>query len=202
MFTGIIEELGSLAECQKSSGGMRIRIAARVVNSGAMDGDSIAVNGVCLTALNVDDNGFSADVSQETIDKTTLGELPVGSSVNLESAVTVSKKLSGHLVQGHVDGRGRIAEISDSGEFRTVRIFFPPELSKYLPYKGSIAVDGISLTIAKLDESGFDVALIPKTWQATNLSKLSVGNEVNLEVDMIAKYVERLVETGNYKIPK
>ena len=193
MFTGIIEELGSVASIEISDDGARIRVAASLVNSDTKDGDSIAVNGVCLTALDVASDGFSADVSQETLDRSTLGNLKEGSKVNLERAVTPATRLGGHIVQGHVDGRGKFISAVQSGDFYTVRIGFPEELSRYFVYKGSVAVEGISLTIAALADSHFDIAVIPKTWQLTNFSTLQPGDFVNLEADIIAKYVERML---------
>lgn len=193
MFTGIIEELGSIRSAGWNGGGMRIEISASVVTDGTADGDSIAVNGVCLTALDVRREGFAADVSQETLDRTTLSRLGVGSRVNLERAVTPSTRLGGHIVQGHVDGRGEFLSATERAGFWTVKIGFPPEMARYLIYKGSVAVEGISLTIAKLDERSFDIAIIPKTWDMTNLPTLTPGDAVNLEADVIAKYVERMM---------
>lgn len=197
MFTGIIEELGTIREAIAFGSGSRIVIAASVVTEGSSDGDSISVNGVCLTALDVRSDAFSADVSQETLDRSTLGNLGAGSRVNLERAVTPSTRLGGHIVQGHVDGRGTFVSVVESDGFWTVKIGFPTELAKYLVYKGSVAVEGISLTIAKLNEKDFDMAVIPKTWEVTNLSTLSPGDEVNLEIDVIAKYVERMMFSIN-----
>lgn len=193
MFTGIIEELGSIAERETYDGGARIRIAGELVTSDANEGDSIAVNGVCLTALDILDGSFMADVSQETLDRSTLGRLRSGSRVNLERAVTPSTRLGGHIVQGHVDGRGEFVSAVRDGEFWTVRIKFSPDIGKYFVYKGSVAVEGISLTIAKLDDDFFEIAVIPKTLEMTNLSTLRPGDPVNLEADVIAKYVERLL---------
>ena len=157
------------------------------------EGDSIAVNGVCLTALAIKPNSFDADVSRETLDRSTLGNLKVGSPVNLERAVTPSTRLGGHIVQGHVDGRGKFISAVESGDFWTVRIGFPREIAQYLVYKGSVSVEGISLTIAALADDYFDIAVIPKTWEMTNLSCLAPGDEVNVEADVIAKYVERMM---------
>ena len=169
-------------------------VTATTVTADIRNGDSIAVNGVCLTAVDATANSFGADLSQETLDRSTLGALRTGSRVNLERAVTPSTRLGGHIVQGHVDGRGEFISADESGDFWTVRIGFPDEISRYLVYKGSIAVEGISLTIAALGETYFDVAIIPKTWELTNLSTLKPGDAVNLEADVIAKYVERMME--------
>lgn len=199
MFTGIIEELGTVGAVGPLGSGARIDISADIVTTGSQDGDSISVNGVCLTALNVGKDGFAADVSQETLSRTTLGMLEPGSRVNLERAVTASTRLGGHIVQGHVDARGTFLEAKPEGEFHTVTIGFPPELSKYLVFKGSVAVEGISLTIASLGHDSFDIAVIPKTWLMTNLSSLSAGDPVNLEIDVIAKYVERMLASQMQK---
>jgi riboflavin synthase len=193
MFTGIIEELGKIAALEKHADGARIKIAARFVTEDSNEGDSIAVNGVCLTALDIKTDSFAADVSGETLDKSTLGNLSVGSTVNLERAVTPNTRLGGHIVQGHVDARGKFVSAEQSGDFRTVRVSYPKEIGQYLVYKGSISVEGISLTIAALTDDYFEIAVIPKTWQLTNLSTLKSGDEVNLEADVIAKYVERIL---------
>ena len=199
MFTGIIEETGKISASEKHSGGAKIYISANVVTNDTNEGDSIAVNGVCLTVLEIKSNSFAADVSNETLEKSTLGNLKTGSMVNLERAVTPSTRLGGHIVQGHVDARGKFISAAQSGEFWTVRIGFPSEMAKYLVYKGSISVEGISLTIANLAENYFEVALIPKTWELTNLSTLKSGDVVNLEADVIAKYVERIMLYGKEK---
>jgi len=196
MFTGIIEELGKIASLEKHAEGAKIRIAANIVTNDTNDGDSIAVNGVCLTALDIKQSGFTADVSQETLDKSTLGRLKTGAKVNLERAVTPSTRLGGHIVQGHVDSRGKFVQAVQSGDFWTVRVAFPKEIGQYLVYKGSVSVEGISLTIAELGADFFDIAVIPKTWEMTNLSSLKAGDEVNLEADVIAKYVERILLYG------
>ena len=193
MFTGIIEELGRIESLEPFGGGIKIRVAAEIVTEGTVDGDSISVNGVCLTALRVTPKSFEADVSQETLERSTLGRLAVGTPVNLERAVTPQTRLGGHIVQGHVDTRGTFVGAEQLGDFWTVTIGFPPEVSKYLIYKGSIAVEGISLTVAELYDDRFDIAVIPKTWQLTNLSSLKTGDPVNLEVDMVAKYIERML---------
>ena len=193
MFTGIIEELGRVASIEFDGDNARVVIAANVVTDGTKNGDSISVNGVCLTALDVKEDSFSADVSRETLDRSTLGSLTTDSPVNLERAVTPETRLGGHIVQGHVDGRGTFISATQDGDFWTVRIGFPPEFARYLVYKGSVAVEGISLTVASLDDEHFDIAVIPKTWELTNLSSLKPGDAVNLEADVIAKYVERML---------
>jgi len=193
MFTGIIEELGQIVSIERLAQGKRLIVSGNIVTGDLQNGESAAVNGVCLTALDVTPDSFAADVSPETLSRTTLGDLSVGSRVNLERAVTPSSRLGGHIVQGHVDGRGTFIGADDQGDFRTVRIGFPLEIAKYLVFKGSVAVEGISLTIALLADNYLEIALIPKTWEVTNLSTLNTGDAVNLEVDMIAKYVERLL---------
>ena len=193
MFTGIIEELGQIVSIDRLEQGKRLIVSGNIVTGDLQNGESVAVNGVCLTALDVTPDSFAADVSPETLSRTTLGDLSVGSRVNLERAVTPSSRLGGHIVQGHVDGRGTFLGADDQGDFRTVRIGFPLGIAKYLVFKGSVAVDGISLTIASLADNYLEIAVIPKTWEATNLSTLNTGDAVNLEVDMIAKYVERLL---------
>ena len=194
MFTGIIEELGRIDSFEPHEGGAKMRVAAKTVVQDACEGDSISVNGVCLTALEISDEGFSADLSQETLDRSTLGRLRVGSPVNLERAVTPATRLGGHIVQGHVDGRGTFLSATEHGDFWTVRIGFPPEMAKYFVYKGSVSVEGISLKIAKLESDFFEIAIIPKTWELTNLSSLKPSDSVNLEADVIAKYVERMLQ--------
>ena len=191
MFTGIIEELGRVRSVERRGEGVRIVIEARTVTEGSNEGDSISVNGVCLTALDVRAGSFAADGSRETLDRSTLGKLRADSLVNLECAVTPSTRLGGHIVQGHVDARGKFLSATDHGGSWTVRIAYPPEVARYLVFKGSVAVEGISLTIAGLTDQYFEIAVIPRTWEVTNLSQLRSGDEVNLEVDVIAKYVER-----------
>ncbi len=193
MFTGIIEELGSVRSIEERGENARIVISAQVVTEGTKHGDSISVNGVCLTALDIHPESFAADVSRETLLRSTLGNLKPGAPVNLERAVTPATRLGGHIVQGHVDARGQFAGVEDHGESWTIRIEYPNEIARYLVFKGSVAVEGISLTIAALTEEYLEVAIIPKTWEVTNLSHLKPGDGVNLEVDVIGKYVERLL---------
>ena len=201
MFTGIIEELGQVSSVESRGEDARIVIAAHTVTQDSHSGDSIAVNGVCLTALDIQKDSFAADVSRETLERSTLGRLRPGAPVNLERSVTPVTRLGGHLVQGHVDGRGKFLGAEAHDGSWTVRITFPPEVARYLVFKGSVAVEGISLTIAELTDDHFAIAVIPKTWEVTNFSHLRPGDEVNLEVDVIAKYVERLlaVETRNIR---
>jgi len=202
MFTGIIEELGQVREVEKRGVDARIVIEARTVTEGSSNGDSIAVNGVCLTALDVKPDSFAADVSKETLLRSTLGNLKPGSPVNLERAVTPTTRLGGHIVQGHVDARGTFLGSENHGDSWTFRFAYPKEIGQYLVFKGSVAVEGISLTISNLTYDYFEIAVIPKTWEVTNFSQLKPGDEVNLEVDVIAKYVERLLtDRGKSSIP-
>ena len=193
MFTGLIEELGTVAALDRVADGARLVVSARLVTTDTSNGDSIAVNGVCLTTVDVSRESFAADVSPETLSRTTLGSLAVGSPVNLERAMLPTTRLGGHFVQGHVDGRGTFISATRQGDFWTVRIGFPTDLAKYFVHKGSVAVEGISLTIAALADGHFDIAVIPKTWEVTNFSSLKPGDAVNLEADIIAKYVERML---------
>ena len=202
MFTGIIEELGRVREVDKRGEDARIVIEAQLVTEDIHEGDSIAVNGVCLTALDVQPGSFAADVSRETLNRSTLGRLKPDAPVNLERSVTPATRLGGHLVQGHVDARGKFLGAEAHGGSWTVRIAYPPEIGRYLVFKGSVSVEGISLTIAELTDDYFEIAIIPKTWEVTNFSHLQAGDEVNLEVDVIAKYVERIMlfsEVGGRK---
>jgi riboflavin synthase len=193
MFTGIIEELGRVRSIERRGEGARLVIEARTVTAGTQEGDSISVNGVCLTAIDVRADSFAADGSRETLQRSTLGRLRTGSAVNLERAVTPATRLGGHIVQGHVDARGRFLHAEEHGGSWTVRVGYPPEMARYLVFKGSVAVEGISLTVAGLTDEYFEIAVIPKTWAVTNLSQLRPDEEVNLEADIIAKYVERIL---------
>jgi riboflavin synthase len=193
VFTGIIEELGSVVSVEHIEENASITIGCSVALDGTREGDSISVNGVCLTAIDITADSLRFDVSRETLERSTLGSLTAGSSVNLERAVTLATRLGGHMVQGHVDGTGTFLSAIENGDFRTVRIGFSPEFARYLVFKGSVTVEGISLTVASLGDAHFDIAVIPKTWEATNLSTLAPGDSVNLEADVIAKYVERML---------
>src|SRR5438067_11919156 len=193
MFTGIIEELGRVREFERRGEDACIVIEARIVTEGTRDSDSISVNGVCLTALDVKPDSFTADVSKETLFRSTLGNLKQGSPVNLERAVTPMTRLGGHIVQGHVDARGEFLSSENHGDSWTFRFGYPREVGRYLIFKGSVSVEGISLTIANLTDDYFEIAVIPKTFEVTNFSQLKPGDAVNLEVDVIAKYVERIL---------
>jgi riboflavin synthase len=193
VFTGIIEELGRVREVKSRGEDARIVIEAQTVTQHSKSGDSISVNGVCLTALDIKPDSFAADVSKETLFRSTLGRLRAGSPVNLERAVTPETRLGGHIVQGHVDATGTFGGSENHGDSWTFRFAYPKAIAQYLVFKGSVAVDGISLTIAKLTDDYFEIAVIPKTLELTNFSQLKPGDEVNLEVDVIAKYVERIL---------
>lgn len=199
MFTGIIEELGTIRNIATAQDGARLQVSAKIVLTDAKLGNSIAVNGVCLTVVEQAADWFAADVSAETLRRTSLKQARIGSRVNLERAMSATSRFGGHIVQGHVDGTGELLEAKAVGKSWTVRIGFPSELARYIVEKGSITVDGISLTVAALGTNWFEIAVIPHTWEMTNLSTLARGAAVNLEVDIIAKYVERMI--GAYAIP-
>lgn len=194
MFTGIVEELGEIVGKEDLPDAARFVIRGPVVTSDAGHGDSIAVNGVCLTVVEVrPDGAFTADVMAETLNRSSLRAVGVGSPVNLERAAAVNSRLGGHIVQGHVDGTGEVIARNPSENWEVVRISLPDALARYVVEKGSITVDGISLTVSGLGESWFEVSLIPTTLSLTTLGGAPVGAPVNLEVDVIAKYVERLM---------
>ena len=194
MFTGIVEELGSISQIELlPDDAMRLTIHGSLVLSDASLGDSIAVNGVCLTVASRTEDSFTADVMAETLHRSTLGELHVGSPVNLERPVTLSTRLGGHLVQGHVDGIGEISHRQPSEHWEVVTILAPQDLLKYVVEKGSITVDGTSLTVASVSDTHFTVSLIPATLAHTTLGSAAINSRVNLEVDVLAKYVEKLM---------
>lgn len=194
MFTGIIQAVGTLAAIEPRGGDVRLRIETRKLDLGdVVLGDSIAVNGVCLTAVALGDDGFSADVSAETLRRTTLGGWRPGAPVNLEKALTLASRLGGHLVSGHVDGVGRLVERDEEARSVRFRIEAPAGLARYIAEKGSICVDGVSLTVNAVAGAVFDLNIVPHTLKETTLSGLSAGQAVNLEVDLIARYLERLV---------
>jgi riboflavin synthase len=193
MFTGIIEELGSIVAIEDRGDAARVTVRGPLVVKDSRHGDSIAVSGVCLTVVTVDDDTFTADVMKETLDRSSLGALRDGDPVNLERAATLNTRLGGHLVQGHVDGVGTVAGREPGEHWEVVRIALPPQLNRYVVEKGSITVDGISLTVTSIDEREFAVSLIPTTLELTTLGHKGIGAPVNLEVDVIAKYVEKLV---------
>jgi riboflavin synthase len=195
VFTGIVEELGEIVGKETLDDAARLVIRGPIVTSDAGHGDSIAVNGVCLTVVEVlADGSFSADVMDETLNRSSLRGADIGARVNLERAAAISSRLGGHIVQGHVDGTGHIVSRTPSEHWTVVRIALPTALSRYVVQKGSITVDGVSLTVSGLGHDWFEVSLIPTTLELTTLGHAEVGAHVNLEVDVIAKYVERLLE--------
>ena len=195
VFTGLIQSLGSVQAIERSEQGARLRIATPLAAE-LQTGDSVAVNGVCLTATEVGADAFAAEVMNETLARSSLGALEDGSEVNLELPLRPSDRLGGHVVQGHVDGLGRVLDVREDGFARLVEFEAPSELLRYIVHKGSVAVDGISLTVAELGNGSFVVSLIPETLQRTNLGKTVPGKRVNLEVDVLAKYVERLMRAA------
>ena len=194
MFTGIVEELGTVIGIEPLTDSARIRIEGPLVTFDAVHGASIAVNGVCLTVVEFGDGQFSADVMNETLLRSSLGELKAGTRVNLERPVTLAARLGGHLVQGHVDGTGQIVSRTPSENWEIVRISLPDDLGRYVVEKGSITVDGVSLTVVDAERDSFSVSLIPTTLELTTLGYKTAGDPVNLEVDVVAKYVERMMQ--------
>ncbi|WP_217912997.1 riboflavin synthase [Miltoncostaea marina] len=192
MFTGLVEEGGRVAAVAPGERGARLEIAARTVLEGLEVGDSVAVNGACLTAVEVGAGGFAVDAVAETLRRTALGALAPGDRVNLERPMRLGDRLDGHLVQGHVDGVGTVRAVRPEGESAVLEVAAPPELLRYVVEKGSIAVDGVSLTVAGRLADAFTVALIPHTMSVTTLGPQALGRAVNLEVDVVAKYVESL----------
>lgn len=193
MFTGIVRELGRVEAVDDGEGGVRLRVLAPDAARQVRLGDSVAVNGVCLTVTGIDGDVLGFDAVPETLARTTLGRLRPGEELNVEPALRAGEPLGGHLVQGHVDGVGRIAAMHPEGDGVRMEVEAAPELVRYCVEKGSVCVEGVSLTVAALTEGGFEVALVPHTLAVTTLGRLSPGDEVNLEVDVLAKYVERLL---------
>ena len=194
MFTGIIEEVGIVAELKPHETGARLKVQCRTVLEDAREGSSIAVNGVCLTALAVTPESFSADLAPETLERTNLGDLSAGSKVNLERPLLATGRLSGHIVQGHVDGTGELISFEPLGEDNWwLNIRVPRELDRFLVYKGSVAIDGISLTIATLENEIMGITIIPHTYEMTSLGRYEKGARVNVECDILAKHVEKLM---------
>jgi riboflavin synthase len=193
MFTGIVRERGRVAALDGGHTGVRLRIAAPETAAGVALGDSVAVGGVCLTVVAIDGAELSFDAVPETLSRTALGRLELGDGVNIEPALRVGEPLGGHVVQGHVDGVGRVRSAEPEGDGKRIWVDAPAEVVRYCVEKGSIALDGVSLTVAALDGAGFAVALIPHTLAETTLGSLAPGDEVNLEIDVLAKYVERLI---------
>jgi riboflavin synthase len=196
MFTGIIREVGSVRSVERTPEGARLRVGAEVADE-LPGGGSVSVNGVCLTVAAGTQGGFEADVMNQTLSLTTLGALRAGDRVNLEPAPRAGEPLGGHLVQGHVDGTGRVTSVSEDGFARRVRVEVPDGLRRYVAEHGSIAIDGVSLTVAGFTADGLEVSLIPETLERTTLGEIEEGGEVNLEVDVVARYAERLVQGLN-----
>jgi riboflavin synthase len=195
VFTGIVEELGTVESFDERPTGARIRVRCALVTSDASEGSSIAVNGVCLTALNIGGNSFEADLAPETLQRTNLGDLRTGAVVNLERPLLATGRLSGHVVQGHVDGTGIFESLEVLGDNNYwLRIRIPQELDRYVVFKGSIAIDGISLTVASIENRILSVTIIPHTYEMTALKTRKPGDRVNLECDIFAKYLEKMVE--------
>jgi len=193
MFTGIVEELGEVVAVERGADSAVLTVRGPVVTGDATPGASIAVNGVCLTVVGHDGHSFSVDVMAETLSRSSLGSLRVGDVVNLERAMAATSRFGGHIVQGHVDGTGQILARLPGDRWEVVQLTLPPDLSRYVVEKGSITVDGISLTVSAITEDTFSVSLIPTTLELTTLGHKKVGDLVNLEVDVVAKYVERLL---------
>jgi riboflavin synthase len=193
VFTGIVQELGRVADVARDGEGLRLRIEASLAGE-LTPGDSVAVSGVCLTAVDPDDGSFTADLSPETVARSSLGALAAGDVVNLELPLRPADRMGGHIVQGHVDGVGRMEARSDGGNARDVRFSAPAGLLRYVVEKGSVTVDGVSLTVTEVDDAGFSVSLIPETLERTTLGTGRRGRLVNLEVDVIAKHVEKLLQ--------
>lgn len=201
MFTGIVEEMGAVRAVDKTLAGTRLRLLAKLILDDLPLGASVSVNGACLTVVDVDDQGFAVDVSPETLSVTTLGELATGDPVNLERAMKLSERIGGHLVSGHVDGVGAIASRRQDGNAVVLTIEAPPEIMRYCVPKGSMTVDGISMTINGVQDRSFSLAVIPHTAQSTTLGMKQAGARVNLESDLIGKYVERLLQERG-QLPK
>jgi riboflavin synthase len=194
MFTGIIQALGRVDRIEPAADGARLRILCPELGPAEWQtGDSVAVAGCCLTALDIDDQGFSADLSGETLDRTSLGRLKAGDRVNLEPALAVGDRLGGHLVTGHVDGLAELVALTPLGDNYRLRFRVPAGLARYIAEKGSATLDGVSLTVNAVEGREFEVNLIPHTWQVTTLGQLALGDTVNLEVDLLARYMERLL---------
>ena len=194
MFTGIVEELGFISHIESLPDAAKFKIEGALVVSDAKEGDSIAVNGVCLTVVDLGSDYFTADVMAETLSRSSLSKVTIGSTVNLERAARLDARIGGHLVQGHVDGVAAVLAIEPSVHWTVIRFYLPGDLARYLVEKGSITVDGVSLTVVEAGPDYFSVSLIPTTLEQTTLGGLDVGDIVNLEVDVIAKYVERLMK--------
>jgi riboflavin synthase len=192
MFTGLVQDIGSVESVAGGADGARLRIATKLAGQIRL-GDSVAVNGVCLTATEADPNGFATEAMNQTLEVTVIGALNPGARVNLELATRADERLGGHIVQGHADGSGRVVEVGEDGFARRVKIELPSDLMRYVVDKGSVALNGVSLTVATLGDTWVEVSLIPETLERTNLGDATPGDPLNVEVDVVAKYVERLL---------
>jgi riboflavin synthase len=192
MFTGLVEEIGKVDFVRKSEGILRLGIVSKKISADLSIGDSIAINGACVTVVSHDSQRFECEIMEETVRKTTLGNIQIGELVNLERATPAGGRLGGHFVQGHVDDMGTVRQVISRGAEHKIEVLIPQELAKYVVATGSIAIDGVSLTVARVDGLRATIALIPHTWDTTTLSKLRAGAKVNIEVDVIGKYVEKL----------
>jgi riboflavin synthase len=195
LFTGLVQDLGRIVSADQSDDGAKVTVQTELAGE-LSEGDSVAVNGVCLTATEVGEGSFTADVMNETLARTSLAAIRPGAGVNLELPLRPSDRLGGHVVQGHVDGLGTIVEVRDDGFSRGIRVEVSPELLRYVVSKGSIALDGVSLTVMEIGESWFTVSLIPESLERTNLGEAGPGTKCNVEVDVLAKYVERLISSS------
>lgn len=194
MFTGLVESVGVVTGREEFGGGIRFRMKAPEIARELSEGDSLAIDGVCHTVFEIESDAFSFESIRTTLSRTTLGEMEIGREVNLERAMRSGQEFGGHLVQGHVDGVGKVVEVERAEETVFIRVELPPDVARLTVLYGSIAIDGISLTVNRLDDEVAEVAIIPYTWDHTNVDRLSVGGHVNLEADMIGKYVARLLE--------
>ncbi|HEM48729.1 MAG TPA: riboflavin synthase [Caldithrix sp.] len=196
MFTGIIEEIGKIKKVERISGGFKINISAKNILNDMKADDSLSVNGVCLTVAKRDDCSVWCDAVGETLEKSTLALIKEGAKVNLERALKLSDRLGGHIVQGHVNGIGEITQIIKRGENYYIEIFLPAHINKYIVEEGSITVNGVSLTIAKMNEARIGLSIIPHTWQHTTFSDTKIGEKVNIETDILARYVEKILNNS------
>ena len=194
MFTGLVEEVGNIAGKIKTGDGFKFKISAKKVVNDLDIGSSIAVNGCCLTVVEKDKDTFAVDTIEETLKKTNLGQTNIGDNVNLERPLKAEERLGGHFVLGHIDTTGTVEEINELSNSHLMKISFPSQFSKYLIYVGSVSIDGTSMTVAQLGENNFSVGIIPHTWKETIFSKKKIGDSVNLEFDVLGKYVERIME--------
>jgi riboflavin synthase len=196
MFTGLIEEQGQIVSREPSGDGERVTVMAKKVLEGSQHGDSISVSGVCLTVVAMDDNSFTADVMAETLRHSTAGEWVAGQPVNLERAAAVGDRLGGHIVQGHIDGTTEVLSITPGDQWSVIRFSLSPDIAPLVAMKGSIALDGVSLTVSGVEREWCEVSLIPETLEVTTLGSLNVGDRVNVETDIVARHVQRLMEMG------